>query len=110
MGKFIKGDVVVLPFPFSDLSASKKRPALVITQLVGDDVILCQITSTPRADVYCIPLINTDFISGRLDHDSTIRPNVLFTADSRKICYCAGRVSPNKVREVVEKIIEIVRV
>ncbi len=29
MGRFIKGDVVVLPFPFSDLTANKKRPALV---------------------------------------------------------------------------------
>ena len=39
MGKFVKGEVVVLPFPFSDLSSSKRRPALVVTQLRGDDVI-----------------------------------------------------------------------
>lgn len=45
MGKFVIGDVVVVPFPFSDLSASKKRPALVVATLSGDDVILCQITS-----------------------------------------------------------------
>ena len=29
MGRFVKGDVVVVPFPFSDLSASKRRPALI---------------------------------------------------------------------------------
>jgi len=45
MGGFVKGDVVVMPFPYSDLSATKKRPALVIAVLDGDDVILCQITS-----------------------------------------------------------------
>ena len=45
MGEFMKGDVVVVPFPFSDLSANKKRPALVVATLTGDDVILCQITS-----------------------------------------------------------------
>ena len=44
MGAFVKGDVVVAPFPFSDLSATKKRPALVVATLTGDDVILCQIT------------------------------------------------------------------
>jgi mRNA interferase MazF len=44
MGRFVKGDVVVIPFPFSDLSATKRRPALVITALPGEDVILCQIT------------------------------------------------------------------
>ncbi|MDL5503395.1 MAG: hypothetical protein QSU88_09280 [Candidatus Methanoperedens sp.] len=30
MARFVKGDVVVVPFPFSDLSQSKRRPALVI--------------------------------------------------------------------------------
>ena len=37
MGKFIKGDVVVLPFPFTDLSFAKKRPALIIADLKGND-------------------------------------------------------------------------
>ena len=45
MAAFVKGDIVVLPFPFSDLSASKRRPALVLADLQGDDIILCQITS-----------------------------------------------------------------
>ncbi|MFA6084453.1 hypothetical protein [Mucilaginibacter sp.] len=50
MAKFIKGDVVVIPFPFSDLSGSKRRPALVLADLPGDDIILCQITSQQNAD------------------------------------------------------------
>jgi mRNA interferase MazF len=45
MGKFVKGDVVIIPFPFSDLSSSKRRPALVLAGLKGNDIILCQITS-----------------------------------------------------------------
>jgi len=43
--KFVKGEVVVIPFPFSDLTQAKRRPALVVTRLEGDDLILCQITS-----------------------------------------------------------------
>ena len=54
MEVFVKGDVVVLPFPFSDLSKSKKRPSLVVSNLVGDDLILCQITSESRVDDYSI--------------------------------------------------------
>ena len=50
MEEFVKGDVVVLPFPFSDLSNSKKRPALVVANLEGEDIILCQITSKARID------------------------------------------------------------
>ena len=56
MGRFVKGDVVVIPFPYSDLSAGKKRPALVVPCLDGDDVILCQITSqiiSDRSNPYC---------------------------------------------------------
>ncbi|MCK4735836.1 MAG: hypothetical protein KAT65_25505 [Methanophagales archaeon] len=41
MERFVKGDVVVVPFPFSDLSSAKRRPALVIAELEGDDLSLC---------------------------------------------------------------------
>jgi mRNA interferase MazF len=54
MGRFVKGDVVVIPFPFSDLSATKRRPALVITALPGEDVILCQITNRAIAHRHAI--------------------------------------------------------
>ena len=56
MAEFIKGDVVVVPFPFSDLSQAKRRPALVVAELKGADLILCQITSQNIQDVYAIPL------------------------------------------------------
>ena len=96
MGKFVKGDVVVVPFPFSDLSNAKTRPALVITRLSGDDVILCQITTPYRIDGYSISLLNTDFASGSINHDSYIRPNRLFTADSNIIIRKAGKISRKK--------------
>ena len=50
MGVFVKGDLVVIPFPFSDLSRVKRRPALVIAQGTGTDLILCQITSKYHAE------------------------------------------------------------
>ena len=61
MAKFIKGDIVVVPFPFSDLTQAKRRPALVVTKLEGDDLILCQITSQSIKDSYAILLDNKDF-------------------------------------------------
>jgi hypothetical protein len=49
MGKPVIGEVVVLPFPQTDLQAGKRRPALVVADLAGDDLILCQITTvSPR--------------------------------------------------------------
>lgn len=50
MARFVKGDVIVVPFPFSDLTQAKRRPALVLAELEGDDRILCQITSRSLQD------------------------------------------------------------
>lgn len=109
MAKFVKADIVVVPFPFSDLSNSKKRPALVITDLVGDDVILCQITSKNIKDKYSIELITNDFDYGKLDQDSNIRPNRIFTADSNIILYKIGSIKEKKMSEVINKIIDIIK-
>jgi mRNA interferase MazF len=108
MGRFVKGDVVVTPFPFSDLQMAKRRPALVVATFSGDDVLLCQITSQTVSDSYAVPLRSTDFTSGRLAHDSNIRPNRLFTADSNIILYRAGVLKPEKLQEVIAKIITII--
>ena len=107
MGRFIKGDIVVTPFPFSDLSANKKRPALVIAGLTGDDIIICLITSQSAKDNYAISLTNNDLASGKLKHDSNIRPNRVFTIDSKVILYQLGTLEKEKIEGVTEKILEI---
>lgn len=109
MEKFVKGDVVVVPFPFSDLTESKRRPALVIASLTGEDVILCQITSQKILDHYAINLLSSDFQEGGLNQTSNIRPNRLFTADRRIILYKAGQIKSEKLNEVIIKVVEIVQ-
>jgi mRNA interferase MazF len=108
VGKFVKGDVVVLPFPFSDLSATKRRPALVVAELTGDDVILCQITSRTKSDSYSIAISVGDFKKGSLPLDSYVRPNRIFTADSAIILRQSGVLGEKKVQEVITKVIEII--
>ena len=70
MERFVKGDVVITPFPFSDLTSIIKRPALVIATLKGNDIILCQITTKDRPDPYKITLIQKDFNKGGLKINS----------------------------------------
>ncbi len=108
MGKFVKGDIIVIPFPFSDLSGSKRRPALVIADLQGDDIILCQITSQNTRDNYAIPLASTDLKDGSLNVQSNIRPNRIFTADKNIIIYKMATVNDKIVKAVIEKIVEII--
>jgi mRNA interferase MazF len=104
MGKPLAGEVVVLPFPQTNLQAGKRRPALVVAGLDGDDLILCQITSQFRSDGHSIPLAIADFERGRLATDSFIRPNRLFTVEQSVILYAAGKVKDSKLREVRGKI------
>ena len=109
MERFIKGDVVVVPFPFSDLTASKRRPALVIAELAGDDLILCQITSHKIMDPYSIELNDNNFESGNLNKISNIRPNRIFTADKKILLYKVGHLKNEKISETIDKIISILK-
>ncbi len=109
MAKFVKGDVVVVPFPFSDLTQAKRRPALVISKLEGDDLILCQITSQFIKDNYAISLTDKDFAKGSLKQQSNIRPNRIFTADNHIVLYKVGSLKTEKLNEVIEKIVEIIQ-
>ena len=63
MGTFAAGQVILLPFPFSDLTRSKLRPALLLADAGRDDWIACQITSNPYADPHAIALATEDFTS-----------------------------------------------
>ncbi len=109
MGRFVKGDIVVAPFPFSDLTASKRRPALVVATLTGDDVLLCQITSQAKSDSYSIPIARSDLVGGVLRVESNVRPNPLFTADATIILYKAAALNPARLQQVTDRIVEIVR-
>lgn len=109
MATFIKGDIVVVPFPFSDLTQTKRRPTLVVANLTGDDLILCQITSKAIRDGYFIPLENSEFEIGSLNQSSNIRPNRLFTADRGIILYKIGALSMDKLNATIDKIVEILQ-
>ncbi|HEX8218760.1 MAG TPA: type II toxin-antitoxin system PemK/MazF family toxin [Chloroflexia bacterium] len=105
----MKGDVVVVPFPFSDLSQVKRRPALIIATLQGQDLILCQITSRTIRDSYAVPLELSDFVQGALQVISNIRPNKLFTADRTLILYRIGSLKQEKIEEVTKAIMQILQ-
>ena len=75
--------VVLVQFPFSDLSATKLRPAVVLAAAGRDDWVLCQITSNPYADTAAVRIDDADFATGSLQRVSFARPGKLFTANAR---------------------------
>lgn len=85
----------------------KKRPAVVVATLQGDDIICCQITSKARFDNYSIILNNTDLIDGNLYQDSIIRPNRIFTADKEIVSYKIDSLKGNKIKEIESSLVKI---
>ena len=109
MERLMKGDIVVVLFPFSDLSSAKNRPAMVLAKPKGDGLILCQITSKHTKDGHSIPVTESDFKSGSLNQDSNIRPNKIFTADTSIIDYTIRTLSTTKTSTIVEAVCSIIR-
>lgn len=109
MAGFVKGDVVVIPFPFSDLSGTKKRPALVLADLPGDDILLCQITSQNTKDQFALALTLSDFSTGSLPLASNIRPTRIFTADKNIIIRKGGTIKTAVMQKVIDVLIDILK-
>ena len=109
MGAFAAGQVVLLPFPFSDLTRSKLRPALLLADAGRDDWIACQITSNPYADPHAILLAQEDFTAGGLQRASYARPGKLFTANISLFAVAAGLVEKGRLDEVRNALIAMIQ-
>lgn len=107
MGAFASGQVILLPFPFSDLSASKLRPALILADADKADWVLCQITSNPYADERAVTLTEADFVQGGLQRISYARPGKLFTAHESLFHRTAGELTESTRQRVVAAIVEL---
>jgi len=101
MGGFVKGDVVTILFRFSDLKNATPRPALVLADLHGQDVILCQITKKcPHLDLG-IELTEYSFQGDPLRViPSYVRPVSLFTAENSLIREKITSLASDKLQEV----------
>ena len=103
------GSVVLVRFPFSDLSASKLRPAVVLAGVDRDDWILCQITSNPYADTRAVEIGDSDFASGNLMRTSYARPGKLFSANTSLMRRAAGSLTHAKITAVVDAVVDLIR-
>jgi mRNA interferase MazF len=109
MGLLAAGQVVVLPFPFSDLSRNKYRPVLVLADACRGDWIACQITSNPYSDPRALALTEQDFANGRLAHTSYVRPGKFFTAHADLMEQIVGTVKPDFLGRAREAVIQVIR-
>lgn len=105
MARFVAGDVVVVPFPFTDLASSKVRPAVVLATSTRNDILLCQITSRDTGHPEAIAVKMTDFSSAeKLPRDSYALPHRLVTANESCVRRRAGHLQDAKLREVRDRV------
>jgi len=110
MARFVSGEVIVVPFPFTDLSSAKVRPALVLASLSRGDVILCQITSQAAGHPEAIPVLAADFEpGGGLHRASFALPHRLVTANEVCVRRAVGRLKPAKLQEIRERVCATIR-
>ena len=103
------GEVVLIPFPFSDLSQSKVRPAVCLADAGRGDWVLCQVTSNPYGDPLAIPLDTPDFASGGLLVVSFARPGKLFTAHAGLMVCSVGVFTPVACAKVLSAVVKLLQ-
>lgn len=103
------GAVVLVRFPFSDLSQSKLRPAVVLADAGRGDWILCQVTSKPYGDARAIKLENTSFAAGSLRVTSYARPGKLFTASQELLVAEVGKLKSEPFRQITDSLATLFR-
>ena len=101
------GVVVLVRFPFSDLSASKFRPAVVLAHAGGPDWVLRQVTSNPYGDRRAVPLTDARFASGGLRRDSFARPGKVFTASGSIVEKAVGRLTSATLRTLINAVVGV---
>ena len=103
------GEVALVPFPFTDLSQAKLRPAVVLADAGRGDWVLCQVTSNPYGDAKALPPANADFESGSLQRESFARPGKLFTGNQRLLVAAVGKLRAERFGGVLDAVIRVLR-
>ena len=104
MGPSAAGAVVLITFPFSDLSDAKVRPAVALAPAGRGDWIVRQVTSRPYGDETSIQIQPEDFSEGSLNRVSYVRPLKLFTTSPALLHGEVGVHTVERTAQIVETI------
>jgi len=109
--RFEQWQIVLVPFPYSDLSGVKRRPALVLSTSVfnerHDDLVCCMITSHLDGELGCPTFSRKDLSSGNLAFDSKIKPYRLFTVEKDLVVKKLGVLGASKAKETRNQLLRL---
>lgn len=104
-----QGDIILIPFPYSDLTGSKKRPAIIISNsnLKGEDFICSLITSNSPKDGLLIK--TNSFNEAKLPFKSWIKPQRIFTIDKKIIIKKLASVNDKFYEELEKSVFNLIK-
>ena len=104
MEGLVKGDVIVIDFPYSNLKNSKRRPVLILKVPAGEDIIALQIPSSSYEKAVEIVIKKEDFKQGNLKRDSHIRIDKIASIDKSLIKYKIGTLKQEKFKFIIDEV------
>ncbi|RJG21785.1 type II toxin-antitoxin system PemK/MazF family toxin [Paenibacillus thiaminolyticus] len=109
-----QGDVLLIPFPYTDLTATKQRPVLVISNTTYNetkkDIVVAAITSNLAEKDYSILITAEDLDEGHLKIDSAVRADKIYTFSNRIVIKKFGHIKPQVFSKVKEQIDELIHI
>ena len=109
MERLVRGDIIVINFPFSNLKDSKRRPVMVLKVPKGEDIIVNQITGSSYESEVEISINNDDFSSGSLKRESFVRIDKICSIEKTLIKYKIGSLKHEKFNEILYKVVEFLK-
>lgn len=105
-----RGDLILIPFPFTDLSGIKKRPGIIISpdwyNERYEDVVVVAVTTKFYDNKVQLSLKEGDLYTGNIPKDSYIRFTKIFTFNKSEIIKVLAVVNENKFKEIMNKVRE----
>lgn len=108
-----QGDIVLVPVPFTDLTSTRRRPVIVLSNdayhRCGDDMVVVAMTSNPRGTPYSFVLSNADRVAGSLNRPGTARVDKIYTLARRIVVTTFGRVSDpvlDQIRRILGEVVK----
>lgn len=109
---FEQGQILLIAFPFSDLSKMKQRPVLVLSNKIHNDAssdfVCCGITSNLDNKKYSILLDRGDVLDGKIPKTSRIKFSKIFTLEKSLVVKKLGRVKNEKFNQVRKSLLELI--
>lgn len=106
--KFNRGDIVLVPFPFSDLSNVKRRPVLILSEGECSNLITCGITSNLKNKQSSILIEKSNLSEGAVPVKSLIKVDKLFTLEKSIVIKKIGRVNKEIFDKVKKEFIKLI--